>query len=124
MKDREEVEKRYKESEDGRWITVKGRHIFIRRGENPSVAFEKIRKELEEKPLTDDEKKDKLDKEECSERKTIDSSVRNKIGSVRKQLEKYGKAKVDLYTWNYCYLVEIHDDDEYSYTILSRRRLK
>lgn len=130
---------RFTDEKDGKWITVKGRHIFIERGEELQSALNKIRGKVyfdveqensgfkekkSEKLLTRAEKSDKVDSKDAEPYENIDSKVRDKLSSVRGAIKTYGKARTEIYTWDYCYSVEIYDDDEYSYEVLSRRKLK
>lgn len=107
-----------KDGNYGIWRTVKrvGK-IFIRVGETGKDAVERYTKELLSMPISKLTKKAQKRVYE-----NISSKVMDKISTVRTKLEMQGEVITHIYTFNYRYNVMIYDD--YSYKILSRKRLK
>ena len=107
-----------KDGNYGIWRTVKrvGK-IFIRVGETGEDAVARYTKELLSMPISKLKKKAQKRVYE-----NISSKVMDKISTVRIKLEMQGEATTHVYTFNYRYNVRIHDD--YSYEILSRKKIK
>ena len=104
----------------GIWRTVKrvGK-IFIRVGETANDSVARKTKELLAMPIS------KLKKQaQRPLKEKLRSKVMDKISTVRNELEQNDRAIVTIYTFDYRYIVEIHDDDKYSYKILKKVKLK
>ena len=104
----------------GIWRTVKrvGK-LFIRVGETTEEAVARKTKELLAMPIS------KLKKTaQKSVKARLRSKVMDKLSTIRNELEQNGSAIVTIYSFEYRYLVEIYDDDKYSYKILKRVKLK
>lgn len=101
----------------GIWRTVKkvGK-IFIRVGETTNEAVARKTKEWLNTPISELKKQAQRPYQE-----KLDSKIRYKISSVRSTLERDGSVVVYLYSFEYRYRVKINKD--YSYKILSRKRL-
>lgn len=104
----------------GIWRTVKrvGK-IFIRVGETANDAVARKTKELLSMPISKLKKQAQIPLKE-----KLRSKVMDKISTVRNEIEQNGRAIVTIYTFDYRYIVEIHDDDKYSYKILKKVKLK
>ena len=104
----------------GIWRTVrKVGKIFIRVGETGREAVDRSLQEWLHAPV------DKLKKQAQKPLKErLRPKVMDKISTVRNELEKNGKAIVTIYTFDYRYIVEIHNDDKYSYKIPQKVKLK
>lgn len=107
-----------KDGNYGIWRTVKrvGK-IFIRVGETGTDAVARYTKELLSMPIGRLKKKAQKRAYE-----NISSKVMDKISSIRQELEQRGETVEYIYTFDYRYRVRIYDD--YSYEILSRKKLK
>ena len=104
----------------GIWRTVKrvGK-LFIRVGETTEEAVARKTKELLAMLIS------KLKKTaQKSVKARLRSKVMDKLSTIRNELEQNGSAIVTIYSFEYRYLVEIYDDDKYSYKILKRVKLK
>lgn len=102
----------------GIWRTIRRvGQIFIYVGETANEAVARKRVEWLNTPTN------KLKKQvQKPYQESLDSKVRNKLSSIRKDLEEYGYKTTTIYSFEYCYCVVIYRDQ--SYKILSRRRLR
>ena len=62
---------------------------------------------------------DKITKEVYNK---VDSLVKDKISTHRQQLERKGKIKTTIFTFEHIYIVELHNDDDYSFEILDKEQ--
>lgn len=101
----------------GIWRTVKrvGK-LFIRVGETTEEAVARKTKELLAMPISKLKKKAQRPYQE-----RIESKVLYKLSSIRSTLESEDEVIVYLYSSNYRYRVVIYKN--YSYKVLSRKRL-
>jgi hypothetical protein len=102
----------------GIWRTIKriGR-VFIKVGETGNDAVARKTKEWLEMPS------EKLKKHaQKPYNATLQSKVYDKISTIRKDLEEHGEKTVFIYSFEYRYRVLIRKD--YSYKILTRKKLK
>lgn len=107
-----------KDGNYGIWRTIKSvGKVFIRVGETGEDAVARYTKELLSMPISKLKKKAQKRVYE-----NISSKVMDKISSIRKELEQRGETVEYIYTFSYCYRVKIYDD--YSYDVLSRKKLK
>ena len=104
----------------GIWRTVrKVGKIFIHVGETGHEAVSRKMQELLNTPI--EQLKNQVQK---PLKEKLRPKVMDKISSVRNELEQNGSAYVRIYTFEYKYLVEVKNDDEYSYKILYKEKLK
>ena len=107
-----------KDGNYGIWRTVEriGK-VFIRVGETGEDAVARYTKELLSMPISKLKKKAQKRVYE-----NISSKVMDKISTNRARLELLGEVEVCVYTFNYRYNVVLYED--YSYRIISRKKLK
>ena len=67
--------------------------------------------------LSNRSESDKITKEDYHK---IRSLVNDKISTYRTQLERKGKIKTIIFTFEHIYIVELNNDDDYSFKILDK----